>query len=99
MVQQGDGTRHAAASLRGSGDDEPDEAREAGVTAGAPRSWGRRRRADLARELRVAGRAGGALALLAALAAAWWSGPSWATPALVLVAAAGAEHAGVGARA
>ncbi|KAJ8140128.1 hypothetical protein OY671_006674 [Metschnikowia pulcherrima] len=98
MVQQGDGTRHAAASLRGSGDDEPDEAREAVVTAGAPRSWGRRRRADLARELRVAGRAGGALASLAASAAAWWSGPSWATPALVVVAAAGASLAVVDAR-
>ncbi|WP_415298713.1 prepilin peptidase [Cellulosimicrobium sp. SJTW-1] len=98
MVQQGDGTRHAAASLRGSGDDEPDEARAAVVTADAPRSWGRRRRADLARELRVAGRAGGALALLAALAAAWWSGPSWATPALVVVAAAGALLAVVDAR-
>ncbi|WP_163187854.1 A24 family peptidase [Cellulosimicrobium sp. SL-1] len=90
MVQQGDGTRYAAASLRGAGDDEPDEARKSVVTAGAPRTWGRRRRADLARELRVAGRAGGVLALLAALAAAWWSGASWATPAVVVVAAAGA---------
>ncbi|SDF49348.1 leader peptidase (prepilin peptidase) / N-methyltransferase [Cellulosimicrobium cellulans] len=98
MVQQGDGTRHAATSRRGSGDDEPDEARAAVVTAGAPKSWGRRRRADLARELRVAGRAGGVLALLAVLAAVWWSGPSWATPAVAVVAAAGALLAVIDAR-
>ncbi len=54
--------------------------------------------ARLARETRVGGRTGVALAAIAAAATAWWSGPTWATPALVLVAAAGALLAVVDAR-
>lgn len=61
-----------------------------GTTTDRPETWVRRRRDDLAREARVAGGPGAALAALAAVGTAWWSGPSWATPALVLVAAAGA---------
>lgn len=58
----------------------------------------RRLRARLAQEVRVGGWAGTTLAVLAAGATAWWSGPSGATPALVLVAAAGAFLAVVDAR-
>ncbi|ARU54029.1 leader peptidase (prepilin peptidase)/N-methyltransferase [Cellulosimicrobium cellulans] len=68
------------------------------TTTDRPETWGRRRRDDLAREARVAGRPGAALTVLAALGAAWWSGLSWATPALVLVAGAGALVAVIDAR-
>lgn len=93
MVQQGDGTttdgtvaRVAApvAAERVVGDDE--------------RPWARRRGDDLVRELRLSGPRGAVLAGLAATGTAWWSGPSWATPALVLVATAGALVAVVDAR-
>lgn len=62
------------------------------------RRWARRRGDDLVRELRVSGPLGSALAGVAAAGTAWWSGPAWATPALVLVAAAGALVAVVDAR-
>ncbi|WP_454729226.1 prepilin peptidase [Cellulosimicrobium protaetiae] len=93
MVQQGDGTttdgtvaRVAApvAAERVVGDDE--------------RPWARRRGDDLVRELRLSGPRGAVLAGLAATGTAWWTGPSWATPALVLVATAGALVAVVDAR-
>jgi len=93
MVQQGDGTTVDGTRSRG---DAPVAA--AHEEADDARSWLRRRGAALSRELRVAGPAGGVLALLAAACAAWWSATSWATPALVLVVAAGTLAAVVDAR-
>ncbi|MFF2266793.1 prepilin peptidase [Cellulosimicrobium cellulans] len=93
MVQQGDGTRTDGTPARG--------ARPVAVERGEAddeRRRGRRRGDDLVRELRLSGTLGAALAAVAAAATAWWSGPSWATPALVLVVAAGALVAVVDAR-
>ncbi|QJW36855.1 prepilin peptidase [Cellulosimicrobium protaetiae] len=93
MVEQGDGTTTDDAPLR-----------SAAPVPGAPgvaddeRSWARRRGDLVARELRLAGPVGVVLAVLAAAGTARWSGPSWATPALALVAAAGAVVAVVDAR-
>ncbi|MGA4778812.1 prepilin peptidase [Cellulosimicrobium sp. AB352] len=93
MVQQGDGTAVDGTPSRGHA-----PVAAAHEKADDARSWLRRRGAALSRELRVAGPAGGVLALLAAASAAWWSATSWATPALVLVAAAGTLAAVVDAR-
>ena len=92
MVQQGDGT--TVDGTRSCGDAPVAAAHEEADA----RSWLRRRGAALSRELRVAGPTGGVLALLAAASAAWWSATSWATPALVLVTAAGTLAAVVDAR-
>ena len=93
MVQQGDGTRTDGTPAR----DATPVAVEHGE-ADDERSWGRRRGDDLVRELRLSGTLGAALAVLAAAGTAWWSGASWTTPALVLVATAGALVAVVDAR-
>ncbi|MCO7271718.1 prepilin peptidase [Cellulosimicrobium cellulans] len=93
MVQQGDGTTTDGTSARVAAPQAVER-----VTADDEPPWVRRRGDDLVRELRIAGRLGAVLAGLAAAGAAWWSGPSWATPALVLVAAAGAVVAVVDAR-
>lgn len=55
-------------------------------------------RVRLRTELRVGGRTGAALAVVAGTAAAWWSGPAWHTPAVVLVAVAAAVLTVVDAR-
>ncbi|MGN7701186.1 prepilin peptidase [Cellulosimicrobium sp. 22601] len=93
MVQQGDGTTTDGTPARVAAPEAVER-----VTADDEPPWARRRGDDLVRELRIAGRLGAVLAGLAAAGAAWWSGPSWATPALVLVAAAGAVVAVVDAR-
>jgi leader peptidase (prepilin peptidase)/N-methyltransferase len=93
MVQQGDGTRTGGAPARGTA-----RAAVERVVADVERPWARRRGDDLVGELRLSGLLGSALAGVAAAGTAWWSGPSWATPALVLVAAAGALVAVIDAR-
>jgi leader peptidase (prepilin peptidase) / N-methyltransferase len=55
-------------------------------------------RVRLRAELRVGGRVAAALAVVAGTVAAWWSGPAWHTPAVVLVAVAAAVLAVVDAR-
>ena len=93
MVQQGDGTTTDGTPAQGSAPVAVERA-----VADDERPWARRRGDDLVRELRFSGPLGVVLAGLAATGTAWWSGPSWATPALVLVAAAGAVAAVVDAR-
>lgn len=55
-------------------------------------------RVRLRTELRVGGRTGAVLAAVAGAAAAWWSGPGWHTPAVVLVTVAAAVLTVVDAR-
>ncbi|WP_253182093.1 prepilin peptidase [Cellulosimicrobium cellulans] len=55
-------------------------------------------RVRLRTEIRVGGRTGAVMALAAGAAAAWWSGPAWHTPAVVLVAVAAAVLSVVDAR-
>ncbi|WP_264030433.1 prepilin peptidase [Cellulosimicrobium sp. SH8] len=93
MVQQGDGTTTDGAPARVAASEAVEH-----VMAEDERPWVRRRGDDLVRELRLSGPPGIVLAGLAAAGTTWWSGPSWATPALVLVAAAGAIVAVVDAR-
>ncbi|TWG86573.1 leader peptidase (prepilin peptidase)/N-methyltransferase [Cellulosimicrobium cellulans J34] len=69
-----------------------------GTTAGGPGAPWRTLRDRVAHEVGAAGPLARGTAVVAAVGAAWWSGPVWATPALVLAAAAGGLVAVVDAR-